>query len=97
MNAAAPEWIPAAVLFHELRALGYRSGLTMLKALPGKAQASGGGRAVMRFEIEPARHLKADLAAIRRRAERLSVFIATLGRSSPAYVELIEDEELERF
>ena len=31
VRAAAPEWIPAAVLFRELRALGYSGGLTTLK------------------------------------------------------------------
>jgi hypothetical protein len=31
VKAAAPEWIPAVVMFREIKALGYDGGLTTLK------------------------------------------------------------------
>jgi transposase len=95
VRAAAPEWIPAAVLFRELRALGYGGGLTTLKLHLARLKPAPKVDAVIRFETEPGRQLQADFASIRRGTDRLSVFIATLGWSRAAYVEFVDDERLE--
>jgi transposase len=95
VKAAAPEWIPAAVLFRELRALGYSGGLTTLKMYLATLKPAAEAAPLIRFETEPGRQLQADFATIRRGADRLSVFIATLGWSRAAYVEFIEDERLQ--
>ena len=79
VKAAAPEWIPAAVLFRELRMLGYSGGLTTLKLYLATLKPRTPAEPLIRFETEPGRQLQADFATIRRGAERLSVFIATLG------------------
>ena len=39
--------------------------------------------------------MQVDFATIRRGCDRLSVFIATLGRSRAAYVEFVSDKQLE--
>ena len=95
VKAAAPEWIPAAVLFRELRALGYSGGLTTLKLYLATLKPAAEAAPLIRFETEPGRQLQADFATIRRGADRLSVFIATLGWSRATYVEFIGDEWLE--
>jgi transposase len=95
VKAAAPEWIPAAVLFRELRALGYSGGLTTLKMYLATLKPAAEAAPLIRFETEPGRQLQADFATIRRGADRLSVFIATLGWSRAAYVEFVEDERLQ--
>jgi len=95
LKAAAPEWIPAAVLFRELRALGYSGGLTTLKLYLATLKPAAEAAPLIRFETEPGRQLQADFATIRRGADRLSVFIATLGWSRATYVEFIGDEWLE--
>ena len=95
VKAAAPEWIPAVVLFRELKRLGYIGGLTTLKLHLIKIKPSAQAERLIRFETEPGRLMQADFATIRRGADRLSVFIATLGWSRAAYVEFIEDEWLE--
>ena len=95
VKAAAPEWIPAAVLFRELRMLGYSGGLTTLKLYLATLKPRTPAEPLIRFETEPGRQLQADFATIRRGAERLSVFIATLGWSRAAYAEFISDERLE--
>jgi transposase len=95
VKAAAPEWIPAVVLFGELRRLGYDGGLTTLKLYLARLKPTPKAEPLIRFETEPGRQMQADFATIRRGADRLSVFIATLGWSRAAYVEFIEDEWLE--
>jgi len=85
VKAAAPEWIPAAVLFRELKALGYEGGLTTLKLHLIKLKPALVKEPLIRFETEPGRQMQVDFASIRRGPERLSVFIATLGWSRATY------------
>jgi len=83
------------VLFRELQTLGYSGGLTTLKLYLARLKPAPQSEPLLLFETEPGRQLQADFANIQRGAERLSVFIATLGWSRTAYVELVEDERLE--
>jgi hypothetical protein len=50
---------------------------------------------VVRFETAPGEQMQVDWAVIRRGADRLSVFVATLGWSRVAYVEFVTNERLE--
>jgi len=50
---------------------------------------------VVRFETAPGEQMQVDWAVIRRGADRLSVFVATLGWSRAAYIEFVSDERLE--
>ena len=50
---------------------------------------------IIRFETEPGQQMQADWATVGRGADRLSVFIATLGWSRMAYVEFCDDERVE--
>ena len=43
--------------------------------------------ALVRFETKPGRQMQADWAMVGRGADKLSLFIATLGRSRSAHVE----------
>jgi transposase len=81
MKAAAPEWIPATVLARELRALGYRGGISILKDHLATLRPIVTPETLIRFETEPGRKMQGDFAIIRRGKDRLSVFIATLGWS----------------
>jgi len=90
--AAAPEWIPAAVLCRELRERGYEGGLTQVKAFlaPHKRKAPD---PVVRFETEPGRQMQADFTTIRRGRQRLLAFVATLGYSRATFVRFTEGED----
>ncbi len=94
VKAAAPEWIPATVLLRELRARGYRGGISILKDHLATLRPAAKAEPLIRFETEPGRQMQVDFATIRRGRERLSVFIATLGWSRAAYVEFVTDERL---
>jgi transposase len=80
VKAAAPEWIPAAVLFRELKALGYDGGLTTLKLHLIKLTPTPANEPLIRFETEPGRQMQVDFASIRPGWRRCS--IARSGRST---------------
>ena len=49
----------------------------------------------VRFETVPGHQMQADWASVGRGADKLRVFIATLGWSRAAYVEFCDDERVE--
>ena len=95
LAAAAPDAIPAVVLFRELRARGYDGGETRMKDFVRGLRTTAVPDPVVRFETEPGRQLQADWARVGHGAGRLCVFVATLGWSRAAYVEFCADERVE--
>lgn len=90
--AAAPEWIPAAVLHRELRERGYAGGLAQVKAFFARHKQKAPDP-VVRFETQPGRQMQADLTTIRRGRQRLLAFVATLGYSRATFVRFTEGED----
>jgi transposase len=95
MRAASPARIPAAVLFREIKERGYRGGETRVKQFVRTLLPEPVAEPIIRFETEPGQQMQADWATVGRGADRLSVFIATLGWSRVAYVEFCDDERVE--
>jgi len=93
--SAAPERLEATVLLRELRERGYAGGYSILKEHLARLRPAAEPEPVVRFETAPGEQMQVDWAVIRRGAERLSVFVATLGWSRAAYVEFVSDERLE--
>lgn len=93
--SAAPDRLEATVLLRELRERGYEGGYTILKDHLVRLRPAAGPEPVVRFETAPGEQMQVDWATIRRGADRLSVFVATLGWSRAAYVEFVPDERLE--
>ena len=89
---ARPEWIPATVLLREIQAAGYEGGISQLKAYLGPFKVAPSDP-VVRFETEPGRQMQADFTVIRRRRDRLSAFVATLGYSRATFVRFTEQED----
>lgn len=95
IGSAAPDRLAASVLLRELRERGYVGGYTLLKDFVARLRPTLVLEPVVRFETAPGEQMQVDWATIRRGAERLSVFVATLGWSRAAYVEFVADERLE--
>jgi transposase len=95
MNAAAPERIPATVLFREIRERGYDGGETRVKVFVRGLRPVAPPEPIVRFETEPGRQMQADWAEVGGKADKLKVFIATLGWSRMTYVEFCDDEKVE--
>jgi transposase len=83
------------VLLRELRERGYVGGYTVLKDFLQRLRPVVMPEPVVRFETAPSEQMQVDWASLRRGADRLSVFVATLGWSRAAYVEFVTDERLE--
>ena len=95
VHAASPARIPAAVLFREIKGRGYQGGETRVKQFVRTLIPEPIAEPIIRFETEPGQQMQADWATVGRGADRLSVFIATLGWSRMAYVEFCDDERVE--
>lgn len=95
MKAAAPDRIPATVLFREICARGYTGGETRVKQFVRGLVPAAVPEPQVRFETEPGRQMQADWASVGRGGDKLKVFIATLGWSRAAYVEFCDDEKVE--
>jgi transposase len=95
LKAAAPDRIPAAVLFREIKERGYQGGDTRVNQFMRGFAPVPAPEPLVRFETEPGRQMQADWASVGRGQGKLSVFIATLGFSRAAYVEFCDDERVE--
>ena len=95
LKAAAPDRIPATVLFREVKERGYSGGYGRLKVFVRGLIPAAPPEPLVRFETEPGRQMQADWATVGRGAEKLSVFIGTLGWSRATYVEFCDDEQVE--
>ena len=95
MAAAAPDAIPATVLFREILGRGYDGGYGRLKLFVRGLVPPVPAEPVARFETEPGHQMQADWATVGKGAAKLKVFIATLGWSRMAYVEFCDDEQVE--
>jgi len=95
IEAAKPEWIPASVLFEEVRRLGYPGGISQLRRHVAGMKPLAAVEPVVRFETEPGLQMQVDFVVFRRARDPLSAFVATLGYSRMSYVEFVTDERLE--
>jgi transposase len=94
---AQPHRLPATVLFREARALGYTGGERILRTFVSARYAKATPAPVVRYETAAGEQMQVDWAVIRRGASALSAFVAVLGHSRRAYVEVVGDERLATF
>jgi transposase len=95
LKAAAPDRIPAVVLYREICGRGYEGGETRLKQFVRGLTPTPAAEPVVRFETEPGHQMQADWATVGSGGDKLSVFIATLGWARATYVEFCDDERVE--
>ena len=85
IEAAKPRWIPAVVLFREIKEQGYDGGITQLRSFiyPYKQPEMV---PIVRFETAPGQQMQVDFTTIRKGKYPLKAFVATLGYSWASYV-----------
>jgi transposase len=93
LEDAHPHWIPATVIYREIKAQGYTGKESMLRIYM-RQQKPVVKEEVIRFETEPGKQMQVDWAEFRKGENRLAAFIATLGYSRTSYVEFVTDEKL---
>lgn len=93
IEAAKPDWIPASVLFEEIKCLGYTGEISLLRAYlnPLKPKLDADSERI-RFETAPGHQMQVDFTTIKRGRVRLKAFVATLGYSRASYVRFSEHE-----
>lgn len=95
VKAAHPNWIPATVLYNEIKELGYQGKVSNLRAYLRSLKPAVTPEVVLRFETPPGKQMQVDWAEFRRGPERLSAFIATLGFSRMSYVEFVQEQKVD--
>lgn len=94
---AEPHWIPATVLYREIREKGYTGSLSLLRQFLHSLKVPVKVEPIIRFETPPGKQMQIDWAEFSRGSHRLSAFIATLGYSRISYVEFVNNEKIDTF
>lgn len=94
--SAAPDWIPATVLWREIREIGFTGCERTLRNFVTTLRPAPAPDPVVRFETAPGEQMQADWVEFRRRkGSSLFAFVATLWYSRASYVEFVSDMRLE--
>lgn len=93
--AAQPNWIPASVLFDEIKAMGYLGGRSILRAHMATLKPQQRPDPLVRFETPAGQQMQVDWGAFRLGPARLSAFVATLGFSRCTFGTFVENERFE--
>jgi transposase len=95
VTAAAPNWIPASVLFDEIKARGYEGGISILRDHMASLKPQAKPDPLVRFETPPGQQMQVDWGAFRLGPGRLSAFVATLGFSRHTFGTFVGDERFD--
>lgn len=95
LQAAHPQWLPASVLFREIKELGYAGSIRLLSGYLQTQKPVKKPEPLVRFETQPGQQMQADWIVLRRGKDSLSAFVATMGYSRASFVEFVTNERLE--
>ena len=95
VTAAHPDWIPATVLFDEIRALGYTGSVRTVSGYLATLKPQPKPDPVVRFETAPGQQMQVDWGSFRLDGQRVSLFLATLGWSRFAFGQFVANERFE--
>lgn len=93
--AAAPDWIPATVLFEEIVEQGYTGKIRILCSYIAQFKPQKPIEPVVRFETPAGKQMQVDFTIIRRGKFPLKALVATLGYSRASYVRFFDHERTE--
>ena len=93
VEAARPDWIPATVLWREIKEQGFQGCDRLVSRFLRTLKPKPAVEPLLRFETAAGQQLQADWIEFRR--EALSAFVATLGHSRASYVQYVCDERIE--
>lgn len=94
--AAMPDWIPATVLWREIREQGFDGSERTVRAFVATLRPVRSPDPLVRFETAAGDQMQVDWIEFRRRkGASLFAFVATLGYSRASYVEFVADMRLD--
>ena len=95
VEAARPDWIPAAVLFQEIVELGYQGSVRTVSGYLATLKPAPAPDPVVRYETKPGEQMQVDWGSFKLNGERISLFLATLGWSRFNYGVFVRNEQFE--
>jgi transposase len=95
ISQAKPAWIPATVLYMEIKSHGYQGSLSLLRDYLRQLKPQIKERPLIRFETEPGEQMQVDFAHFRFKDNKFYAFTAILGYSRKLYVEFVTDQTVE--
>ncbi len=96
IEAAAPKWIPASVLFLEIQQKGDDGGIAQLRRFVRPLKETK-NEPLIRFETLPGEQMQIDFTTIRRGKHPVKAFVATLGYSRACYVRFYLHEQTDNW
>lgn len=95
VESAHPDWIPAAVLYEEIKALGYTGKIRIVSAYLLTLKPTRREDPLVRFETAPGKQMQVDWGAFRLNDQRISLFLTTLGWSRFTFGVFVDNERFE--
>jgi len=95
VKQASPNWIPATVLFGEIKAIGYVGGITLVRDYLCTLKPKIKEYPLIRFETAPGEQMQVDFAHFKHIDWVFYVFVAILGYSRMLYAEFVEDQKID--
>ena len=93
--SARPDWIPATVLFEEIRAMGYRGCQTTVRNYVRTMKPAPRPDPIVRFETDPGQQMQVDWGSFRLNNKRVSLFLYTLGWSRYSSGVFVDNERFD--
>lgn len=95
VRQAEPAWIPATVLYVEIKSQGYKGSLSLLRDYLRQLKPQIKERPLIRFETEPGEQMQVDFAHFKFKDNKFYAFTAILGYSRKLYVEFVKDQKVD--
>ena len=95
VKQASPDWIPATVLFGEIKAIGYLGGITLVRDYLCTLKPKIKEYPLIRFETAPGEQMQVDFAYFKHVDWVFYVFVAILGYSRMLYAEFVKDQKID--
>jgi transposase len=95
INEAKPNWIPAVVLFSEIKSRGYTGGISLLRAYLYQLKPKPQERPLIRFETEPGEQMQVDFAHFKHEGRCFYAFVAVLGYSRMTFVKFVDNQRID--
>lgn len=95
VSQAYPNWIPAVVLFLEIKNRGYPGSISLLRNYLYQLKPKPQQRPLIRFETEPGEQMQVDFAHFKYEGRFFYAFVAVLGYSRMAFVRFVANQRIE--
>lgn len=95
IDEASPHWLPATVLYEEIKVRGYTGKISLLRSYLHPLKPKNKPREFIRFETLPGEQMQVDFAHFKHNNSVFYAFVATLGYSRMLFVKFVTNQKLE--